>query len=119
MCQILFSAPEDKQREKGNLPGGVGVLGEMDNKKHNKQASRQAGSWKVLLNGGGGQAGHRTGKSELLGWRWGGIKRHGQRGITEAGSEVARFSGPASERKPAKHPEGKGYRDPNHWTPLD
>lgn len=27
MCHILFSAPEDKQRKKGNLPGGVGVLG--------------------------------------------------------------------------------------------
>lgn len=40
-------------------------------------------------------------------------------GITKAGSEVARSSGPASERKPAKHPEGKGHRDPNHWTPLD
>lgn len=81
MCQILFSAPEDKHRKKGNLPGGVGMLGEMDIKKHNKQASCQAGSWQVFYNGGGrGQAGHRTGKSELPGWRWGGIKQLGQWG---------------------------------------
>lgn len=124
MCQILFSAPEDKQREKGNFRGGVGVLGKMDNKKHNKQASRQAGGWKVLLMGAGSR--RDIGQGSLNCWGGDGVALNGMvsGGITKAGSEAGRWRGPGAPQQRGSPPNTLRGRDTGtqttgpHWTKM-